>query len=303
MFTADELTLYAIFLVMVVVAFLFVVPTLSKVSKNAHVDRESETHKRALREALKGEYERLQEEKRLGSLTEAEYRRMEEDIERRALEEASQIEANTERKAYSPAVVIASAAALIAVVTIMGYGLKGSPELMRLADSQKVLEGKADIPQLELYLKDNHKDGRAWVLLARKRAEKDDFEGAIVAYRTAREVMTKVRQDPDVALEMAAALVTTRDKAHLKEALPLLENLHTLTPSDLRVTQLLVMTATEIEEWKVAADTVESLLTNMSPDNPQYMEAREMLDRLRQMQQRVEKLEKLEAQKQSLQGK
>ena len=144
--------------------------------------------------------------------------------------------------------------------------------------------------ELQLYLKDNRKDGRAWILLAHQLAEKDDFEGAINAYRTGREVMTKVRSDPTVALEMAAALLTTRQTDHVKEALPILNDLHTLNPEDLRVTQLLVMAATQLEEWKVAADAVESLLMTMSPDNPEYMEAREMLDRLRSLERKTKGL-------------
>lgn len=289
--TTDEILLYALFIVMTLVAIAFVVPTLAKVGERHQPENEAKEHLAALSDALRQEFLRLEEDKRRGTIAAADYAVMVEDIERRALEERRQVsESTTQSRAFSPAIVIASVTALFAIVTIMGYGLKGSPELMRLAGDQKVLEGKANVEELQIYLKDNRKDGRAWVLLARQLAEKGDFEGAVNAYRTAREVMTKVRSDPTVALEMAAALLTARTPAHEREALPLLQDLHLLNPSDQRVTQLLVMAATDLQEWKIAGDAVESLLMTMSPDNPNYMEARDMLDRLRDVEKRTKNL-------------
>ena len=286
--TTEEILLYTLLVVMTIVAIAFLVPTLIRVGDRHTSQDEAEEHLKALSDALRQEYERLKEDYRRGVIAEKDYAQMVEEIERRALEEHRQVdESRTSTKAYSPAVVIAGITALVVIVAVMGYGLKGSPEMMRLAGSQHVLEGKANVEELQLYLKDNRKDGRAWILLAHQLAEKDDFEGAINAYRTGREVMTKVRSDPTVALEMAAALLTTRQTDHVKEALPILNDLHTLNPEDLRVTQLLVMAATQLEEWKVAADAVESLLMTMSPDNPEYMEAREMLDRLRSLERKT----------------
>mgnify|MGYP000566480164 CR=1 FL=1 len=285
--TIDEITLYALFVVMTLLAMAFVIPTLTRVGQTHSAEAETLEHRRALSSALRDEMARLKEDRDRGLLAEGDYSAALEDIERRVLEETRELNGNHEARTYRPAPVIAAVAALFAVVTIMGYGLKGSPELMRLADDQKVLEGKANIEQLETYLKDNHKDGRAWVLLARQRAAKDDFAGAVEAYRTAREVMTKVRNDPSVSLEMAAALLTTRNERNTREALPLLEAVHNLNPADERVTQLLVMAATDLEEWQMAANAVETLLGSMNPESPSYMEAREMLDRLRSIEQRA----------------
>ncbi len=282
--TTDEIILYSLFVVMTLIAMAFVVPTLMRVSEKHQPREEALEHREALSAALREEKQRLDEDRRRGLVSEADHALMMEDLERRALEESAQIESAETSRTFSPAIVIGAVAALFAVVTIMGYGLKGSPELMRLADDQRVLEGTANVEQLQIYLKDNRRDGRAWVLLARKLAEKDDFAGAVNAYRTAREVMTKVRNDPSVTLEMAAALLTTHNRKDTAEALPLLEEVHNMRPEDVRITQLLVMAATDLEEWKRAADAMESLLMTMSPSSPDYMEAREMLDRLRRVE-------------------
>ncbi len=282
--TTDEIILYSLFVVMTLIAMAFVVPTLMRVSEKHQPREEALEHREALSAALREEKQRLDEDRRRGLVREADHALMMEDLERRALEESAQIESAETSRTFSPAIVIGAVAALFAVVTIMGYGLKGSPELMRLADDQRVLEGTANVEQLQIYLKDNRRDGRAWVLLARKLAEKDDFAGAVNAYRTAREVMTKVRNDPSVTLEMAAALLTTHNRKDTAEALPLLEEVHNMRPEDVRITQLLVMAATDLEEWKRAADAMESLLMTMSPSSPDYMEAREMLDRLRRVE-------------------
>lgn len=282
--TTDEIILYSLFVVMTLIAMAFVVPTLMRVSEKHQPREEALEHREALSAALREEKQRLDEDRRRGLVSEADHALMMEDLERRALEENAQIESAETSRTFSPAIVIGAVAALFAVVTIMGYGLKGSPELMRLADDQRVLEGTANVEQLQIYLKDNRRDGRAWVLLARKLAEKDDFAGAVNAYRTAREVMTKVRNDPSVTLEMAAALLTTHNRRDTAEALPLLEEVHNMRPEDVRITQLLVMAATDLEEWKRAADAMESLLMTMSPSSPDYMEAREMLDRLRRVE-------------------
>lgn len=283
--STDEMILYALFAVMVVVAILFIVPTLTKVGDAQRANQEGEEHKAQLGEALREAMTLLKDEKARGTLSDEEYARMADDIERRAVEEVKQVTVKESGRSFSPAVVISGVVATIVFIAAAGYLYAGSPELMRLHDSQLVLEGKATVEQLELYLKNNHRDGRAWVLLARQRAEKGDIPGAIEAYRTGREVMDKVRADPTVALELSAALLANKTQANLREALPLLQDIHGVQPGDVQVTQMLVVAAMELEEWKIGADALEELLGTMSPDQRDYLEVRELLSRLRRLEQ------------------
>lgn len=63
-----------------------------------------------------------------------------------------------------------------------------------------------DVGALERHLKDEPRDGRAWVLLARARMQANEFDAAARAFTQAMQVSTRVARDPGVLCEAADAL-------------------------------------------------------------------------------------------------
>ena len=81
---------------------------------------------------------------------------------------------------------------MMVLLSALCYGFLGAPEVMRLTEDQKVLQGTASAEAIETYLGDNEKDGRAWVLLAHRRIEGATSRGAAAAYREAFRVEKKI---------------------------------------------------------------------------------------------------------------
>ena len=225
---SDRLILFALMGLMLVVAALFLVPTTSKSFDEGKTGSEEADHRRELLDALRDQKRRLDEDRASGRITEALYEELLSDLERRMLEEhegrpSETAEEVADTGGTKPLSVTPATLTVIVVAILVGiptglYAIMGAPEMMRLSQDQKVLEGTATPEAIETYLRDNGRDGRAWVLLARKRVEAGDYAGAATAYREARKAQTKVRNDPEVMLEFGAALLTSGDARLLPEA-------------------------------------------------------------------------------------
>lgn len=265
--------LYGLMGLMLLIAIAMIVPTLLKTDDLK--DHEAETiYRGLLKEALREEKLRLDEELSRGSLSTALHAELMDDLARRAVEENRRASAGgdplaTERTPM--AAITAGVVALLVGLSVGIYSLNGAPELMRLSQDQKVLEGTASTEAIETYLGDNPKDGRAWVLLARRKAEGGDFVAASDAYRRARQVNAKVAGDPSVSLEFGAALLSTESPAHFREAKDVLSAALAQDPENLQLVELTAIAAMQTSDWDLALTNLRVILRHMSPDRPEYV--------------------------------
>lgn len=284
---SDRLILFALMGLMLVVAALFLVPTTSKSFDEGKTGSEEADHRRELLDALRDQKRRLDEDRASGRITEALYEELLSDLERRMLEEHEGRPSETaEEVAYTggtkPLSVTPATLTVIVVAILVGiptglYAIMGAPEMMRLSQDQKVLEGTAAPEAIETYLRDNGRDGRAWVLLARKRVEAGDYAGAATAYREARKAQTKVRNDPEVMLEFGAALLTSGDARLLPEAKSVLQEALRAQPDNMKAVELLAIAAFQTQDWGLAAEQIRTVLATLEPDSPRYVQYAETL--------------------------
>lgn len=288
----ERAILYAIEFVMLAVAIAALMPTIFKVGRHTHDEQTKATpsaqsdaaSRQALEAALQSEKARLDDELSRGVITQPIYEQLLADLRARALEEMRALEGNdnvspdaepvTKQMRIRLAVGITSMMVLLSAVC---YGFLGAPEVMRLTEDQKVLQGTASAEAIETYLGDNAKDGRAWVLLAHRRIEANDFKGAAAAYREAFRVEKKIAGDPDILLEYGAAVLTANDAEYLDDAKAALLKAQSLQPENPKAIELVGMAAFATKDWVLAKRQLEIMLSKMTPDRPEYMRFEETI--------------------------
>lgn len=272
----DTVLLYVVFGVMLVAAIAAILPTFLRARPN---DAHEDEHAAFLRNSLREEAERLEAEFAQGLHTEEAYRSLREDLERRAVEEMKETEATKSRVVpVSLRNAVIGVVALMVCVPVMCYQLLGAPEVMLLVKDQQVFQGEArDVEQIREYLKVNEKDARAWVLLARRSVEKEDYRTALEAYRKGRSLNEKVAADPEVMLELTATILTLNERSAFPEAKELVRKALGVDPESPRTLEMAAIVMLTAEDWKGAVPYLESMLAKSSPDTPQYLRLAELL--------------------------
>lgn len=279
--------LYVICALMLLAAIAAVLPTVLRTKNDVNgeaLDREATA---LATKALQAEKAKLDADRSLGRISEAEYESLLTDLRRRVIEEqkpaadptgAPSSSANAKPSTRLSRVQLAvSVAVLITVVAGGSYAFLGSSEMLELTNAQKVMEGNASAESIEAYLKTAPKDGRAWVLFAHKKIEAGDFRAAARALRTAREVEPKIARDRDVMLEYGAAVLTAQESDWYADANRVVKEAYGLMADDPRAERLAVMAAIAAEDWAWAVDVVRAMLPRIPPDSGEYMQARETL--------------------------
>ena len=167
--------LYAVCAVMLIIALAALLPTIFRAKEAETEDVRNARAESFVSEALRAEKAQLDSDYADGRLDQEHYDAMLADLRRRILEEQKPA-LNDEEKNLSRAPLKATrgelAAIVIALVTFVSVGsywFLGSPEMLELAQAQKVLQGTASAESIETYLEKAPKDGRAWVLLAHRK--------------------------------------------------------------------------------------------------------------------------------------
>lgn len=268
---SDTVLLYVIFGVMLLAAVLMLIPTFARAVRSTTTVEDDRAD--FLKAQLREEARRLEAEYRAGEHTEENYRALREDLERRAVSEMKELHA-TQAVASTVSIrnTMIGVIALMICVPVMCYQLLGAPEVMLLVKDQQVFQGEAqDVDQIRAYLKVNEKDGRAWVLLARRAVEKEDYATALDAYRKGREVNAKVAADPEVMLELVATILTVNDPKDFPEAKSLVKAAVDANPENLRAVEVAAITMLTAEDWKGALPYLETMMAHAAPDTPQYL--------------------------------
>ena len=275
--------LYAVCAVMLVIALAALLPTIFRAKEAETEAASAERAEKLVSEALRAEKAQLDHDFAEGRLDRAHYEAMLSDLRRRILEEQKPALSEEEKGAERVPLKItrgALAALVIALVTFVSVGsywFLGAPEMLELAEAQKVLQGTASAESIETYLEKAPKDGRAWVLLAHKKIDEGDFRTASRAYKAARDASEKIARDPDVMLEYGAAVLTAKETALYADAYKALREALVLKAGDPRAEPLALMGAVASEDWSGAAALVRSMIQKMPPDSADYMQAEQTL--------------------------
>ena len=266
----DTVLLYVVFGVMLAAAIAAILPTFLRGVHSG--DEQEDEHAAFLQKSLREEAERLEAEYAQGLHTEETYRSLREDLERRAVEEMRETETTKSRVApVSLRNAVIGVVALMVCVPVMCYQLL-------LVKDQQVFQGEArDVEQIREYLKVNEKDARAWVLLARRSVEKEDYRTALDAYRKGRSLNEKVAADPEVMLELTATILTLNERSAFPEAKELVRKALGVDPESPRTLEMAAIVMLTAEDWKGAVPYLESMLAKSSPDTPQYLRLAELL--------------------------
>ena len=237
----DDILLYLILLLMLVLAVGALVPSLLRVGREeASVEREDKAYGSAVTEALRRQRAQLDEDLKSGAVSAEQYEILADDLRRRTLEEHDAV-------FHDP------------------------------------YDGRADTPSIERYLESSPKDGRAWVLLARRHVDEENFPKAAEAYRRGRAANAKVKADPAVMLELAATLLTIGGPDSMREAQPLAQGAVDGRPGDMKAVEILAVAASANEDWRTAAESLSLLMSTMNPDTPEYVQYEMTLKRLREL--------------------
>ena len=275
--------LYAVCALMLVIALAALLPTIFRAKEAETEAASAERAEKLVSEALRAEKAQLDHDFAEGRLDRTHYEAMLSDLRWRILEEQKPALSEEEKGAERVPLKItrgALAALVIALVTFVSVGsywFLGAPEMLELAEAQKVLQGTASAESIETYLEKAPKDGRAWVLLAHKKIDEGDFRTASRAYKAARDASEKIARDPDVMLEYGAAVLTAKETALYADAYKALREALVLKAGDPRAEQLALMGAVASEDWSGAAALVRSMIQKMPPDSADYMQAEQTL--------------------------
>lgn len=274
----DRAILYAIEFVMLAVAIAALMPTILRAGKRSGESLGTDDARATLEAALRSEKSRLDDELTRGAISKTLYESLLSDLRARALEETRALDSGEvplpDAEPVTKSMLFKLAAGVTSLIVLLSaacYGFLGAPEIMRLTEDQKVLQGTASAEAIETYLKDNARDGRAWVLLAHRRIDAEDFKGAGAAYREAMRVEKKIASDPDILLEYGAAVLTANDEEFLGDAKVALLKAQSIEPDNPKAIELVGMAAFATQDWVLAKRQLERMLEGMSPDRAEYI--------------------------------
>lgn len=204
---SDAFLFWLIAAAMTVLALAFAVPGMLALRAHPARVRRTETNAAIYRDELAD----LAREQAEGRLTDPQYARAKEEIERRMLSDATG-ECAVPPSAAPPrgvAIVMAIALPAVAFGLYAVFGdpatLNGTPVASYTADgSPAMLPLHRD--DLARHLARNARDGRGWVLLARMDFEADRFDVAAASYEKALAIAPKIAADANVWCEYADAL-------------------------------------------------------------------------------------------------
>lgn len=161
---------------------------------------------------LRQQLAELQSDRERGLLDEREYARARDELRQRLLldlEAAPRASTATRISPRAALLLLAGAMPLAAAALYVQFGhprLLGAPTTASAAAGQGEAAAGDLLIRLEAQVAAAPDDGRAWVLLARARMQRDAFGPAAFAYARALEVSSKVARDPLIWCEYADAL-------------------------------------------------------------------------------------------------
>jgi cytochrome c-type biogenesis protein CcmH len=138
------------------------------------------------------------------------------------------------------------------------------------------------LAQLEAHLAATPGDARAWVMLARVRMERDEFQAAAVAYGQALEASAKVARDPQIWCEYADALGMAGGGRLAGLPRELIDKALALDAAHPRALEMAGSAAYEAGEFRAAARHWQQLLAQLQSGSAEHTQLAAAITRAEQ---------------------
>lgn len=149
-------------------------------------------------------------------------------------------------------------------------------------------ESAAGIDRLERHLAQSPRDGRAWVMLARTKLERDDFAAAAHAYERALASSAAAARDPQIWCELADALGMAQGRSLDGRPRFLIEYALQLDPAHPRALEMAGSAAIDSLDYAGALGYWERLLAQLKDDSAEHAKLQLALENLRGMQRYIQ---------------
>ncbi len=225
----------------------------------------------------RGELADLARERAEGRLTEPQYARAREEIERRLLSDVAGERAASPTAGPPRAAPYVMAIALPALAFGL-YAVFGNPLAIEQGPAAAAAStaSPANLParrdDLVRHLARNPRDGRGWVLLARMDFETDRFADAAASYEKALATSPKIAADAGVWCEYADALGMAQGGALAGRPRELVMRALTLDPAHPKALEMAGSAAYEQQDFAAAAQYWQQLLAQLPASSVRHRE-------------------------------
>ena len=274
-----QFVVFAVLLVLVVVAFLLPPLWLGQRATRTRADRKA-ANLAIFRDQL-GELERERAE---GTLADADFEQGRRELQRRLLEEVEPDAADTPSASHAPSRKLAVALfLLLPILGIAGYGLLGNPRaldpLQTVAQPQMTPEQiNAMVARLAERMQANPDDMQGWLMLARSYKTMGRYEEAANAYGKAEEV---INDDPDLLASYAETLAMATGKGLQGKPAQLVERALKIEPKHGHSLFLAGAAAMDAGDKRKAIAYWEALLPQVEPGSEIDQILREGIDKMK----------------------
>jgi cytochrome c-type biogenesis protein CcmH len=229
---------------------------------------------RANAEVLRQQLAELEGDRSRGLLDEAEFARLRDELQRRLLVEAGPMSGAAQGAARPRRALLLYAAAL-PVAAVLLYWQFGHPQLIGVPTADPLLAAAGPVQdggdqlllRLEAHVASAPSDARAWVMLARARMQRDQFEPAALAYRRALDASAKVARDPLIWCEYADALGMAQGGRLAGKPRELIDKALALDGAHPRALEMAGSAAYEAGDFRSAVRYWQQLLTLLPADS------------------------------------
>jgi cytochrome c-type biogenesis protein CcmH len=225
----------------------------------------------------RGELADLARQRDENRLTDVEYAKARDEIERRLLADADG-DADDRAPAVAPRGVATVTAIALPALAFGLYALSGDPAAVGSAalSTSGAADGAASLTvhrdELVRHLARNPGDGRGWVLLARSDFDADRFDDAAASYRKALAASPKIAADPEVWCEYADALGMAQGGTLAGPPRELVMRALALKPAHHKALEMAGSAAYEQRDFASAVRYWRQLLPQLPEGSPQQRE-------------------------------
>lgn len=211
----------------------------------------------------------LEAEHAAGRVSETDYQRTREELERRALDEG---ETQPVPLAAKPARLLGVAVAVLvptlAAVIYLAIGQPDGLDPAKVAgnDGQEITQAQVEemVATLAERLKTDPDNPQGWYMLARSYNAMGRFDEAAIAYA---ELASRVPDDAQVLADWADALAAANGRTLAGEPVRLIDKALALDPDNIKALALSGSAAFQAEDYQRAAAQWERILAMLPPDN------------------------------------
>ena len=223
---------------------------------------------------LRQQLAEIEDDRARGLLDEAEFARLRDDLQRRLLAEAGPAAGEVSGTARPRRALLIYGAAL-PVAAVLLYWQFGHPQLIDVPAAEPLVAavgpaqegGEQLLLRLEAHVASAPSDARAWVVLARARMQRDQFEPAALAYRRALDASAKVARDPLIWCEYADALGMAQGGRLAGKPRELIDRALALDGAHPRALEMAGSAAYEAGDFRGAARYWQQLLVQLPADS------------------------------------